>query len=266
MRIVLHAGFHKTGTTSLQASLGAHRQMIAPYAQCLTLKISQRLSTATKAARAFSAGEASHHDLARDMQAWAADLPDMDQRHLLISSEDFAGHMPGRFGIDDYRALLVTGPCAVQALHGRFPGAAITVLVTTRGAEPWLKSLHWQLAKHPDLLLKQKRFCKDYAKAADFAAVLTPLKAALAPFGDLVVAPLETLKTRRLGPVEALYDLIDLPDALRQTLVVAPVKNRNPSDGLADQFVQLNRAKLPAEELERAKTAMALVMRDLDEA
>ena len=263
MRLLLHGGFHKTGTTSLQAALVAHRAALAPYLQIETLRRNPGMLRATEAARAFSIG-GDKVALEAAMRLWAGGLERAEGRDLVISSEDFAGHMPGRHGVVDYRAAVVTIPAAVAALAARFPGAEITVLLTTREAAPWLTSLHWQLAQHPELMLKARRFCKDYAAAARFEAITDPLCRVLGQAARLVVTPLESLARRRLGPVEAVYDLIDLPGDVQGSLPVPPRKNARPAEGLADQFVLLNRAKLPVDELARAKTAMQGLMASLD--
>lgn len=261
--IVLHVGFHKTGTTSVQSSLAAHATALADLAHIETLQLTKGLKKATEAAREYSRF-AGVMGLQAGMQAWVSGLPDLGARHLLVSSEDFAGHMPGRFGLLDYRAAVKTVPAAVAALRARFAGVKVVVLVTTRAAEPWLHSLHWQLAKHPFLMLKQRRFCKEYASAADFDSVIKPMTATLAGLATVSVQSLESLTTRRLGPVDAVYDLAGLPDPLRDSLAPVPVQNRQVLDGMADQFVRLNRAKLPPDELRRAKSAMMGLMEGLD--
>jgi hypothetical protein len=119
------------------------------------------------------------------------------------------------------------------------------------------------LALHPELMLKQRRFCKEFAPAADFDAVIAPLRAALQGRALLHNASMESLLSQRLAFVDALYDLIGLPDALRQGLVPTGAHNRRSVEGLADQFVMLNRAKLPPEELGAAKMAMRGMMRML---
>lgn len=263
MRILLHGGFHKTGTTSLQAALVAHRPILAARMQIETLRRNPGLLQATEAARAFSV-DGDRPALDRALQGWVAGLSVAAGQDLVISSEDFAGHMPGRFGLVDYRAAVVTLSAVVQALGARFLGAEITVLLTTRAAGPWLTSLHWQLAQHPELTLKQRRFCKDFAAAAQFDAVIQPLRPALSDRARLEVVPLESLVGGRLGPVEAVYDLMGLPAALRDSLPIPPRKNSRVAEGLADQFVLLNRAKLPVDELVRAKTAMQGVMLSLE--
>ena len=263
MRVVLHGGFHKTGTTSLQAALAAHAPALEGRVRVMTLRKDPALALATEAARTFSR-QGDRGALEQAMTTWAQSLPDTGGADLAISTEDFAGHMPGRYGLTDYRAAVVTLPAAVAALAARYVAADITVLMTTRAAEPWLKSLHWQLSIHPELTPKQRRFCKDFASAAQFDAVLTPLRAALGAAARLVVTPLESLMGRPLGPVEAVYDLVTLPDDLRASLPALPRSNARVAEGLADQFVMLNRAKLPTAELRRAKSAMQGLMLDLE--
>jgi hypothetical protein len=263
MRIVLHAGFHKTGTTSLQVTLDAHRAALAGFAHLETPLGTPHLSRAAEAARGFClTGDA--RALAQGMRDWVARLPPLEGRHLVVSSEDLVGHLPGRFGVVDYRAAVTTVPVAVDALLARFPAAEVGVVLTTRAAGPWLRSVHWQLALHPEMMLKQRRFCKDFAHAADFDAVIAPLRAALQGRAEVHVAPMEHLLGLRLAFVDALYDLIGLPDALRQGLVPTGAHKRRSVEGLADPFVMLNRAKLPPEELEQAKMAMRGVMRMLE--
>lgn len=264
MRIVLHAGFHKTGTTSLQVTLEAHSKALAGVVQVATLKLTPGLVRATDAARSYSL----NHDreaLQAGMTSWVAGIPALGNRSLIVSAEDFVGHMPGRFGLVDYRAAVDTVPAAVAALRGRFPGAEVRVLLTTRAPRPWLRSLHWQLALHPEMMLKQRRFCKEFARAADFDAVTGPLRQALAGQAEVISVPMETLVDRRLGFAEAVYDLAGLSDDLRAALSPTHAHNRRSVEGLADQFVLLNRARLPDDELERAKVAMRGVMRLLDE-
>lgn len=263
MQIVFHAGFHKTGTSSLQRALVEHAPALADVAHVETRKLSRRFSVAADAARAVSVAASAEHlaALRAGLADWVAGLPALKGRALVASSEDFSGHMPGRFGLVDYRAARVVLPEVVQALAAGFPGAKIAVLYTTRAAEAWLTSLHWQLAKHPEMVLKQRRFCREYAKAADFDAVLGPLADELAGRALVRAVALEALKGRRLGPVEAVYDALGLPDAVRGMLPVVPNANVAPPVGLADHFVTLNRAGLSADELQRSKADLALLMR-----
>ena len=80
---------------------------------------------------------------------WISRVPLRPGQCLLASSEDFSGHMPGNRKVADYGAAPAIAHSIVAALHRQFgPALDLTLLYTTRQAEPWLRSIHWQLAKH----------------------------------------------------------------------------------------------------------------------
>ena len=74
MRIILHAGFHKTGTTSLQSALAAHRAALVPLWAVHTAALSRPLSRVGKAALAASTDPAAMDDLQAALTLWAAGL------------------------------------------------------------------------------------------------------------------------------------------------------------------------------------------------
>ena len=249
--LFFHAGFHKTGTTSLQTALQLHAPRLGPAFAVQTRASSPTLRAAADAARDLSAGATPRTEslLRQTLADWAADLPAAPR--LLVSCEDFAGHMPGRPGIADYRALL---PIA-DAIRAALPRHRVTFLFTTRDAAPWLRALHWQLSKHDDLTLGPHRFARAFAGAADFAPLLAALRARM-PDTPILQADLADLSARRLGPVEALYDAAQLPQALRDTLPPPPRANQTPPHDLARVFVRLNRSDLPRPEIRRLKREM----------
>ncbi len=85
--------------------------------------------------------------------------------------------------------------------------------------------------------------------------MLTTLRAGL-PDTPVTEAALADLAPRRLGPVEAIYDVAGLPDVLRASLPVQPLSNRAPTHDLARVFVTLNRSDLPRDEIRRMKRDM----------
>ena len=258
MRIVLHAGFHKTGTSSLQAALAAHRGALAPRYAVQTAALSRPLARVARQALAASVTAEALPGLRAALALWVAGL--RRGPGLLISCEDLVGHMPGRHGLRDYSAACRLVPEVVQALTTRFPGAAVEVLLTTRAAPDWLRSLHWQLSKHPGMRLTSRGYARRFADAADPAPILRALAPLLAP-ARLHAVPVEALAQRRLGPVEALYDLAELPEALRDSLPPVPRVDRSTPLDLADAFVRLNRAGLEPAELDRIKHEMVTLAR-----
>ena len=255
--MVFHAGLHKTGTTSLQQSLAAHAGALGPDIHVATRKTSAALSLAAGRARDWSIlrdAEATTN-LATALRDWAAGLELAPGKMLLASSEDFAGHMPGNRGLSDYSAAPVLARAIADALFARFADLELHFLYTTRDPEPWLRSLHWQLARHPMLELSAQKFARRYAKAAEFAPLIARIGAAL-PGVAVTAIPLESLASRRLGPVEAIYDLAGLDEDRRAALPVGAAARKSPPHDLADAFVALNRAGIAPALLARMKAAL----------
>ena len=252
IRIVIHAGFHKTGTTSLQTALLAHTPHIARLFRVETRATSPAFVRVCEAARSLSQDPAQLPSLDTTLTRWTRTLTLDPGQGLLISSEDLSGHMPGRGTVTDYRSAQPVAQAMHRALTDHFGSAAdIRFLFTTRQPEDWLRSVHWQLAKAPDLRINATKFRNRYAEAADFARILTPLAFAV----PLTIHPLEIL-TSRLGPVDALYDLAHLPQSLRDTLPAVAPANQSPPHDLSGTFIKLNRSDLPRDEIQRIKNDM----------
>ena len=271
IRILFHAGFHKTGTTSLQASLAAHAAWLAPDILVETRALSKSLAQAADAARRYSdrVTAADMQALHSDLADWAAALPLHPGQTLLVSSEDFAGHMPGNMKISNYSAAIPIAAAIATVLQRQFgPDLNLNLLYTTRQPETWVKSIHWQLAKHhrPDIPIA--RFTQLFGAAADFAPLIAAIRhevKAIAPAVVVADAALEETMTRRLGPVEALYDLLGMEEGLRSSLPPKPPSNQSPPYDLAEAFMALNRVGIPRDTLTRIKRAiLAVVEADRD--
>ena len=262
IRILFHAGFHKTGTTSLQASLAAHAAWLGPDILVETRALSKSLAQAADAARRYSdrSTPADMQALHSDLADWAAALPLHPGQTLLVSSEDFAGHMPGNLKIRDYAAAIPIATAIATVLQRQFgPLLQLRLLYTTRQPEAWVKSIHWQLAKHhrPDISIG--KFTRLFGPAADFAPLIAAIRDAVRTIVPGVVvadAALEQTMTRRLGPVEAVYDLLGLDAALRSSLPPKPPSNQSPPYDLAETFMTLNRVGMPRDTLTRVKRAI----------
>ena len=258
-RILLHAGFHKTGSSSVQAALRAHSTALAPHCAVL-LADRPEGHRMQECARLLSRspGVVNRRLFRRSLDGWLATAPQLAppsaSQNLIASCEDLAGHMPGHPGIDSYAMAGRLAAVTARAAREIWPEAEIWLAYGTRAPEPWLASLYWQQAQHPHLTEDFTPFAARLRPAADFTALVAQIgQEADAP---AIAMALERHGPRRLGPVEALYDLIGLPDALRDSLAPVPVANPGGSPRLARKFVALNRQGLAPEALTAAKRAL----------
>jgi hypothetical protein len=258
-RIILHAGFHKTGTKTLQACLDINDYRLMPDWRVETRPHNDALGAVAEAARDYSVTR-SAADLAMvsaQTVLWLAALDLAPADGLIASSEDLAGHMPGRSGVKDYGAVANVLHAIIDIAGQLYEGAVeFEVLFTTRAPEPWLCSLYFQQSKHSDLTLDFAPFCAAIPKAADHAAIVAKTRRKL---GDVPVhfAALEDLARRRLGPAEAVFDVLGLPDALRATFEPANARNTMPAPGLAEAYVAANRLGLSRDDLKVKKADLA---------
>lgn len=257
LRIIVHAGFHKTGTSSAQNALHAHAAALAPRYVVEVLASSPALKRAGLAARDYSAFPTPEYlaGLEAALADWVAGLAVEAGQTLIVSTEDFAGRMPGNRHATGYDHTATIAACIARALEARFgPQMELQFLYATRAAETWLPSIHWQLSKHNMLTLPFPAYVRRYGHAADLSVPIAAVRAAQR--WPVVEVALEDIGRRRLGPVEAIYDLVGVPDDLRGALEPVPVANARGEIDLAEVFVALNRTKMPRQLRGRMKQAL----------
>jgi len=254
-RILIHPGFHKTGTSSMQHFLWTNRALLAPQVNLLMLR---HLKAAAKICMyfAFRQNPFVLTDLVETMdQIIAAHVP-ANGADLIISCEGLSGHLPGWPKVDTYAAAPVTAAYLAGYLAERFPDAEQSFVYTTRAAEAWLASA-W---RHHLLSHRLTQDWPDFADrirpASDLPALAAEIAAALAPLPVYALA-LEEAATHPQGPGGALLELLDLPETLRSALVPVGHGNRGPSRTLAQELLALNRSTLGDAALIARKQALA---------
>ena len=252
MKVTLHPGFHKTGTSGVQAVLRANRRRIAPLAGVLLLR---DLGPAVAASTAYATTR-DPADLVRFQAAFAAGLAAHRERPaLIISCEGLCGRTPGKRGISDYSAALPLCKAMAQALEDVIsPSLVLTFAFTTRAAQPWLSSA-W---RHN---LAGYRVTEDFAEwaalyghAAQFDTILQQVQHAL-PAHRVISLPLEQALDDVLGPAGPVLRLAGFP--VRRLARFAPVGrvNTGPSAAQATELLRLNRLGLTDGDLRAAKRA-----------
>lgn len=254
MRVILHAGFHKTGTTTLQQGLHLNRAALRPH---LRLVPRARMAAAGRTARAWSAARDPlemalfRYELAQVMEGWDS----TDPRPVLVSAEDLAGHMPGRHGVTSYAAAAPLMRAIAETLADLHPSARPEFYFSIRAPEAWLRSCHTQHLRAMRMTLSAEEFAESYRAAADLDTVVDDIAAALGPL-PVHRAALEDCHDRPLGPLAPLLDLCELPDATRAVLIPQPPANTAVPPDCAAGLLALNRSALSDAEVHAAKQAL----------
>lgn len=263
-RIVIHAGFHKTGTTSVQTMLDANRRVLG---RRLRIYLKSDFESLTKAARAFSTDQtpAMLAKVATQASRFFETLDPADPRPVLMSSEDLCGHMPGRLGLDRYDAApLLLSQLADTALTRFGPDTELTFYLSTRSQMDWLRSTWWQNLRSTRLTLDFDEYADQTADAADLVQVMRNL-AELIGKDRIASCPLETSSPAPFGPLTPLLDLLQVPRVARRKLQLLPPANVQPEAGLDQVFLALNRSGLGDSALHEAKrTLRRIATKDAD--
>lgn len=252
MRLVVHAGFHKTGTSSVQALLHHNRTRLEPH---LRIALKPDFEALTRAARHFSVAPDAVRlaDVGAEAAHFFETLDSDDPRPVLMSSEDLSGHMPGRRGLESYDAVDLILPQIADAAFARFGETLDLVFYfSTRAARDWLRSAWWQSLRGTRLVLDCDAYSAQFAAAAAFDTVLAAVADSVAP-ARIATCALEDSSERPQGPLTPLLDLVDMPQDPRATLDMLPPVNTQPDLGLQPVMLALNRSGLKDRQVRELK-------------
>lgn len=261
-RVIVHAGFHKTGTTSAQSFLRANTRHIRP--RCfLVLPGRVRKGAARMAVRYSRFGTSALLDAFGDnLHATLSALDQTSERKVLISDENMAGRMPGREGQMGYTATPELMARAEDVIYDVF-GAQTDVVFqfTTRAPKSWLRSTYKHNLRTSRLVLDEAAYNDTYAPAANLTGVTEAVAKAVK--GTVYTTDLADL-TGPEGTAQALIDLVGLPEHRRAKLVPQPNENMGPDDAIIAGLLALNRSKLSDDNLITAKAKLLGKAQDND--
>lgn len=258
-RVVVHAGFHKTGTTTVQAFLRANRKHIFP--RCaLVLPRRLRGGAARYAVRYSRFGtEGLLNEFGYALRSVLRAL-DVKNRNVLICDENLAGLIPGREGQLGYHAtptLMVRMEGVIREVFGH--DTDVQFHFTTRAPQDWLGSVYKHVLRTSRLGMELDEFLATYRAASDLNGVATEVADAVK--GTVTTRDLGSFAGHE-GPAEPLIDLIQLPAHLRRRLNAVPRENIGVADGRIKDLLALNRSTLSDRALKAAKTE--LLKQDMD--
>jgi len=248
MRILLHPGFHKTGTSSLQRGGAAQLDRLSNRMQ---LMLTPDLIEAARAARHYSESltQADLDRFSAEFQRVVAGRDCSDRRPLLISSEVLSGHFPGLRGVKTYAAAPALARTAAGILRQHFgKEARITVWFTTRNPDTWLRSLYWQNLRAQRLKEEFEPFRARMAPAADHARIVDAARRCLGTAAEVKTDRIEDIGPQPLGPLGAALRHLGVTT---EGLAPLPQHNTQPEHAAQD-FLALNRSALGDDALAEA--------------
>ena len=251
-RVIVHAGFHKTGTTSAQRYLRANSKHIYP--RCALVLPARIANGAARMALRYSrfGTDALLDQFAEDLRAVLSQIVPKN-RSVLITDEKLAGRMPGRDGHMGYGATPALMARAEDVICDVFGHEADVVFhFTTRDPDSWLRSTYKHNLRTSRLTMDQDDYNSAYAPAADLGAVVDAVARAVT--GTVQAVDMADLSAADQSPAQPLIDLIELPAHLRNRLKPHGVMNKGPDDALIDDLLALNRSGLSDEAVMAAKT------------
>lgn len=252
-RVVIHAGFHKTGTSSVQQLLRANRPALKPHLRSL---LKGQMRDVTSAARGYSTWRdpLSLDKFQTRFAALLAGLPPMPRRVLCLSAEELSGHLPGRGNLRDYSAAPFLAAAMASAAKAVLPRTELAFYYSTRGAESWLRSAYWEHVRSSSLTMAWEDYAQTYAASADLNGIVDAV-AAIQPH-PVHRAPLEASAGQRAGPASPLLDLCGVPPDDQARLVPGPPANERHDDTVLLALLAANRDYTDRDARNAAKRAI----------
>ncbi len=253
-RVLIHAGFHKTGTSTAQQFL---RHNAGVLAACLSLRLVEDMQNLSRLSMLYSTQGATDLPAAYAVAVdqMLTEGPALSGRDLLLSSESLSGRCPGWPGLTDYRAAPRMIARLVGILRAQLPDRRIEVVLTTRDARDWL----WSAWRHH---IRGQRLTEDWDAfrvrlgGIDLSAETARIADAI-PSVRVHEVRLNEASLHPLGPGGALLDLLDLGAPLRAALRPVDAVNHGQDDALAAEMLALNRSGMGDDEVQARKAALA---------
>ncbi|MDD8022888.1 MAG: hypothetical protein PHX82_07270 [Paracoccaceae bacterium] len=258
-RIVVHAGFHKTGTTSLQDYLRHNPHRLTDHA---AIYLKEDFLAAGNCGRLYGLRPYPWR-LWRFRHALRQFLTGIEAvPQIFLSWEGFSGVMPGHQRLltgtirDFSRSAIPLARTIASELRHRFgPDCQIEFLYTLRDRESWIRSVWGHLVRSIRLTQDFASFRRGLPDLPRLDAEAARIARALAPV-PVHTSWLEDCRNDPLGPAGAALRLLGVPEATLATLPPAPTRNLADPPELSAAYLQLNRSMTDKVALKREKAQL----------
>ena len=244
MKVVLHQGFHKTGTTTLQRVLAKNRDILKDR---VNLLLPRDLQDAGFSARRYAVSPKGRvlENFSRKLGQALAPFAGCTDKPLFISNEEFAGLIPGRKGVWSYAQTPVLAQAVLDQIARLSDGPVqVTLLYTTRYAADWIKSTYWQNLRSHRIVEDLPQYAAALQDGSDLETVVDRVRASVSNGARVVSINVSDLDDRSA----LLNQVLSLMDVSADGLVAIPDQNVQP-EGAATYFLELNRSNLTDDEV-----------------
>lgn len=257
--IVIHMGFHKTGTSSVQQVLRDNRDTLKPHMRSL---LRGEMTDIVHAARGFSTWRDPvtllkfSHRFGRLLRG----LSPMSKRVLCLSAEELSGHLPGRDDLRDYSATPILAARMAKIATQVYPNAELVFFLSTRAPDPWIKSAYWQHVKSSSMTMEMDAFISAYPNAPDLDRIVDDTAGAVpCPVRH---CRLEDSQSTPLGPATPLLELCGVPANILENIMPPAPANTQPDTDVMHQLLAANRKYTDRETRTAAKQAILVAAQE----
>lgn len=250
LQVLIHPGFHKTGTTTLQRTVLHNRHVLENRVNFL---LPDDLNEVGHLAKRYSMKPNSRTILKmkRALRLCFTRVSEHSDTPVLVSCEAFSGQIPGRKSVWAYEQthqILAAMVDEVKKIYG--DSTQVTIWFTTRNTHDWMKSIYWQNLRSNRITDDFTEYQKLLQPGSNLNAVVQKTRQHLGETAKVVSTDILDCHGL-LGPLGKALEILGV-----QKEGVAQIGNKNvqPRNGI-DTLLRLNRSDLDDEELSITKRA-----------
>lgn len=258
--LVIHAGFHKTGTTSIQKTLRLNRPLLRPVLRSI---LRPRLKDTVVAARGYStySNFLTRAKFRRRFRRFLVSQQPNPDQVMCLSAEELSGHMPGRPKVSSYKAATKLAADMAASAKQIFPDAELVFFYTTRDPDDWLASAYSQHVKSSSITMTFDEFASRYRAAADLDGIVQQIADAVP--AQVMMSRLEDTVDEPFGPATRLLDVCGVPQEIRDQMTRPEPANQRPASSVMDALLDANRTIKDKTALKSAKAEILAAAREV---
>jgi len=258
--LVIHAGFHKTGTTSIQHILKMNRPLLRPVLRSI---LRPRMKDVVSAARGYStySNVLFRTKFRRRFRRFLSKQPQMPNKVLCLSAEELSGHMPGRRRVSSYTAAIALAEDMTDRAKLVFPETEVILFYSTRSPEDWLASAYSQQIKSSGLTMEFDEFATRYRDGADLDRIVEQIADAVP--AEVITSRLEDTALDPFGPATRLLDICGVPQEIRGQMIRPEPANQRPNADVMDALLDANRSIKSKTKLKAVKAEILASAREV---